>query len=126
VAITKLLKPKHDYITWDAAELTNGDIIGVTESLGRPAKTTTVLSTSGDATIRLNVTKKIFKNQNVAGNSFIADAAFHQSPQQSGEVEDGTVSDFIVLANTAWEWSDLSVTDIKIVAKSAGLKIIVH
>ena len=60
--LTKVVKPVGQYHQWLASDLTNGDIIGVWESLGgRVAHSVTIESTSGDSTVRFNVSKKIYK-----------------------------------------------------------------
>lgn len=124
MALTKLTKQLASYHTWTETDISDGDIIGVQESLGRPANQVTIKSTGGDTTVRFNVSNQIFRGQSNA-NPWLSDADFWTQPYEVTEVEIAT-DDIIVLSGTVQTWYDeFPVRDIKIVSKAPGLTIIV-
>lgn len=120
--LTKNTKPRADYHTWAASEITDGDIIGVYESLGRGAKTVVIESIGGATTIRLNVSKKIYKSHESL-NPWLNGAWFPPSPILIDEIEDTSKDDIIISSDDTWSSLDYPITDIKIITKSSGLKI---
>jgi len=125
MSLTKNTKDKAQYQQWVPAELTNDDILGITESLGHPASHVTIESIGGSSIIRFNVGRKIFKSQEAAGNNWIPDAAFHRSPIEADEIEDISVPNIIIESGNSQTWTEFPVDDIKIISKSTGLKITV-
>jgi hypothetical protein len=124
MSLTKLTKPLAPYHVWVESELSANCIIGVEESLGRPSNQVTITTTGSEATIRFNVSNKIFRGQSVA-NPWIQDADFWTQPSEITEVEIAT-DDIIIKADSTETWGDeFPVRDIKVITKSTGLRIIV-
>lgn len=124
MSVTKVTKMKADYHTWDTSEVSNGDILGIEDSLGRPANQLTIESIGGQSTIRLNVCQKIFGNQS-SYNSWIPDAAFFTHPVMVDEVEIEK-DDIIIESGATWLWeNEYPIRDIKIVTKATNIKILV-
>ena len=123
--LTKLTKaPPAGYHTWDQTEFVDGDIIDLQFSLGKSCTNLSIACEGGEAVIRLNVVRKIYKNQESAGNKFIPDAAFWRCPILVGEVE-ATPDNLTISADTVWSWNqEFAIADIKIVTKSPLMKII--
>lgn len=123
--ITRKTKPRADYHQWSASELSNGDILGILESLGRAACSVTIESIGSASTIRFNVIKKIRKTQRF-DNGWMQDAEFWTKPGVIDEIE-LEKDDIVVEADSTQTWTDreICVSDIKIVTKGTGLKITV-
>jgi hypothetical protein len=123
--LTKLSKsPPADYHSWDQSEFSNGEIIDLQASLGKPCKNLVVYCEGGEGIVKLNVVRKIYKNQESAGNKFIPDAAFWRCPILVGEVEVSTDS-ITITADTAWSWNqEFALLDIKIVTKAPLMRIV--
>lgn len=124
--ITRKLKPVADYHQWSAAEMSDGDILGVSESLGnREARSVTIESIGGPSTLRLNVVKKIYReygpNDQHVG---LGQGAFRPSPILVREIEE-VKDDIIIEENSTQTWlaSEIGIKDIKVISKSPGLKI---
>lgn len=124
--LTKLSKPgPAGYHTWNQSEFSAGDIIDIFSSLGRSAHHMTISCEGGEGIIRINVVRKIYKNQESVGNKFIPDAAFWRSPAFVGEVEEVT-NNITINADTVWTWSEeLAILDIKIIQASPLMKVMV-
>lgn len=127
--LTKKSKPAADYHTWTAAELTNGDILDIYSSLGgRAADSITIESLSGASTIRFNVVQKVHKEHGMAHNPVFGDVSvLRKAPVLVGEIE-LEKDDIVIEQDSTHTWlrsQEIPVTDIKIVAKSTGLKITV-
>lgn len=122
--LTKLTKsPPADYHTWDQTEFANGDIIDIQASLGKPCRHLTIACEGDSAVIKLNVVRKIYKNQESVGNRFMQDAAFWPSPAFVGEVEVATDS-ITLAADTTYLWDEeFPILDIKIITKSPLMRI---
>lgn len=123
--LTKNTKTKAEYQQWVAGDITNGDILGVFESLGRPARSVIIESISGASTVRFNVSRQVHANQ-AASNPWVADAEFWTKPGIVNEFEE-TMPNIIIESGATQTWvaSDIAITDIKVIAKSSGLKITV-
>jgi hypothetical protein len=126
--LTKNIKRVSQYHQWSASEMSNGDILGVWESLGnREAHTVTVESLGGASTIRLNVSKKIYKEWGEADQwAGMGQGLPRPIPRLVTEIEE--MKDDIVIEDAStqtWTADEIRVKDIKIVSKSTGLKITV-
>lgn len=123
--ITRNTKTKAKYQQWVAADIANGDILGVFESLGRPACSVTIESLGGATTLRFNVIDQVRANHGIA-NPWVDNAEFWEKP---GIVDEREIEqpNIIVEADSTQTWlaSEICVTDIKVVSKSTGLKITV-
>jgi hypothetical protein len=122
--LTKNILPKAAYLVWNNANANNGDILGVQESLGRPAKSVTIESTGGTTTVKFNVSKKVFSNYGPNNQSWVGTGAGanRPSPILVDEIEE-TVASGIVIASGAtrtFSADEIQITDIKIEALSAG------
>jgi hypothetical protein len=118
-------RPIRQYQQWQTADITEGDILGVLESLGKKARNVTISVSGGDATIRFNTVKRIFKNQETVGNTFMPDAAFWDSGVVASEVEEAT-PDVLVTDGTTQVWSnEFPISDIKVVSKPPTITITV-
>jgi hypothetical protein len=123
--ISKNVKPRAEYHQWGPSDMSNGDILGVYESLGHIASTVTIESVGGASTIRFNVTEKVYSGQDIQ-NPWIPDAGFWTRPVLVDEVE--VEKDDVVIESGSthiWKASEIDVHDIKIISKSSGLKITV-
>ena len=144
MAVTKNILPVREYQVWTSANMTTGDVLGVTESLGgRVADTVTLESSSGDSTVRFNVVRQIYRNHgstwsgvpDSAGRTY-ADSTVHNawtvagvlrpSPVMVSEFEDTAMPNVVIQNGTSqtWSTSELGVRDIRIVHMS-GLRITV-
>jgi hypothetical protein len=144
MAVTKNILPVREYQVWTSANMTAGDILGVSESLGgRVADTVTLESSSGDSTVRFNVVKQIYRNHgstwsgvaDSAGRTY-ADSTVHNawtvagvlrsSPVLVSEFEDTAMQNDVIQNGTSQTWTaaELGVKDIKLVTPS-GLRITV-
>jgi hypothetical protein len=125
MTITKITKAKASYHTWTAAELNNGDIIGVEESLGRAANQLTIESLGGQTVLRFNVCEKIYGTQQ-GYNDWLQNAGFYTRPYLIDEVEK-TKDDIIIETGATSFWdNEMLIRDIKIISKAPGLKILVN
>jgi len=122
--LTKLTKLPAQYQQWLAADLTDGDIIDVWTSLGlRAAHSVTIESIGGDTTLRFNVVEKVYRQK----ESWIGAGqgnGVSRSPLLLGEDEKVTPN-IVITSGTSQQWlsKELTITDIKIITKSSGLKI---
>ena len=123
--LTKLTKPAPaDYHTWNQTEFAAGEIIDLQASLGRACRNLNVSCEGGEGIIRLNVVRKLYKNQESVGNRFIPDAAFWSSPAFVGEVEI-TTDNITITDNTVWTWNqEFAILDIKIIQEAPLMRII--
>lgn len=122
--VTRNTKPLSDYQQWHASGITNGDVLGVEESLGHPAHSVTIESLGGQTYIKFNVVDKVTASQRWA-NSWLQDAAFYDKPGLVTEQLNLT-SDTIIIEEDATEtWTDeeLTIRDIYIELKAPALKI---
>jgi hypothetical protein len=133
--LTKIISMRAPYQVWNKTDLSNGDIVDVYTSLGgRPAHSVTIENNSAsgsataDATIRFNVVQKIYKEHGFDHNSWVGQGAGlgKASPYLVDEVELPR-DDIVVKAGTSQQWlvSEIAVTDIKIIALSDSLRILV-
>jgi hypothetical protein len=124
MSVTKNTKQPSQYHTWAASELTDGDVIGCTESLGKPASSIMIESPDGTTIIKLNVCQKIYRRQDV-NNSWVPNAGFYTQPIEVDELEDtSTAKDRIeVMAGTVLEFDKFPVSDIKLIQKAASTRI---
>ena len=110
---------------WQSADFTAGEILGIRESLGKSAVRLTVEAIGGDAVIRFNVSKMIYKDQQKVGNTFMPDAGFWQSPVEAGEVE-LTTEDILIEAGSVQTWdNEFPIDDIKIITKPSIMRVTV-
>lgn len=129
MAITKNLKPIAEYQQWVASDITNGDILGVFESLGgRVADTLTIESIGGASTLCFNVCKKIYRNHSETFENWVGlgNGLGRSSSSLAGEIEE--VKPNIIVesgATQTWTGDEIRIADIKIITKSSGLKITV-
>ena len=135
IRLTKNIKPVRDYQVWTTADMTNGDILGVSESLGhRVANSVTLESNGGASTVKFNVATEVYARHavgtvsGVLHNTFVGlgNGALRSSPHLVGEVEDTTQPSIVIDNGTSQTWldSEIGIRDIKIVLNS-GLKITV-
>lgn len=124
--VTRNLKPTNSYQQWAAADLTVGDVLGIYESLGnRSARSITIESLGGISIVRFNVIKKLFKNQESVGNSYMSEAAAIKSAVLVGEVIEEQPN-ITMEAGGIYMWkNEIAVNDIQIIVKSSGLRITV-
>ena len=128
MAVTKNILPVSGYQVWTSANASNGDILGVYESLGqRGAKSVVVEASGADVTVRFNVAKQVYKEHGPDHNAWIPDGGHKASPLIVSEYEDAFVADIVVAAGTSKEWlsRDITVGDIKVVAGAANARITV-
>lgn len=127
--LSKNIKPIAEYQQWSASDVSNGDILGVFESLGnREAHSVTVESIGGASTIRFNVSKKIHRPHSQLHESWVGlgQGGTRRSGVLVDEIKE-TKPDIVIEANSTQTWlaMEICVHDIEIVTKSAGLKITV-
>jgi hypothetical protein len=130
VLITRNLKPVATYHQWLPGDITQGDVLGVFESLGnRAARSVTIESIGGESQIRFNVIEKVFKAYNQHHQPWIGlgqGLGKKSSPLLLRENKIET--DLIVIpSDTAQEWllKEIQIRDIEVVLKSSGLRITV-
>lgn len=127
--LSKNIKPVAEYQQWSAADMSNGDILGVFESLGnREAHSVTIESLGGASTVQFNTTTKIHKPIGKFHNSWIG--LGQGSNRSSGVLLDEIQEekpDVVIEENSTHTWlaMEICVKDILIVTKSTGLKITV-
>lgn len=123
--LTKNTKPVANYHQWAASELTNGDILGVYESLGgRAAHSVTIESIGGASTLRFNVSKQIYREWRTSDQWAGMGQLPRNAPTLIEEIEEVTDNVVVASGNTQiWLPTELSIRDIKIISKSSGLKI---
>lgn len=126
MALTKNTKPLAQYHTWLPAEFSVGDIIGIEESLGHPARNITIESLGGQSTIKINVSEKIFSTQTGFNTGYMMpdEAGFYRRPIEVTEVENSP-DDILIEAEAVWQETTIPIRDIKVTLKSSGMKIIV-
>jgi len=129
-SLVKVVKPTQDYQQWVASELSNGDIIDVYTSLGgRTAHTVTIESINGQTVLAFNVAKTINKEYNANNQSWVGNGrGFPSKTSVNNPIEiQETKPNIIIEAETIQLWlgAEVQVRDIKIITKSAGLKITV-
>lgn len=121
---TKMMAP---YQQWVAADITNGDILDVLGSIGKAANSVTIESIGGQTTLRFNVCHKIYKEYDHSTPwGGLGKGLARPRPLLIDEVEI-VQPNIIIEANETWtiEASEINIVDIKIITKSAGLKITV-
>jgi hypothetical protein len=126
MAVTKNVLPVANYQVWTSANSSEGDILGVYESLGgRGAKSVTLESVGGASRVRFNVVRQVYKEHGPMHNSWLGPVPGH-SPLLMGEHEDTLAGDVVVGdgALRTIPASELAVRDIKIV-NASGLRITV-
>jgi hypothetical protein len=100
-----------------------GEILDVNGSLGRSAKVVIFESIGGESIVRFNVAVKVYKNQEAVDQRCLGrDAAFFPSTQLTNEIEE-VKPDFTIGAGDVQMWDYFPIDDIKIILKSAGLRI---
>jgi len=150
MAVTKNILQVRDYQVWTSANMVDGDILGVYESLGRRCADTVTLESAGGASrVRFNVARTTYREQGAVysgtyhGNSPNgpwSQALFHnvhnnfaglgaggsRSPELVYEHEDDQQPDIIVANGTTQTWTrtEIAVNDIKIV-NASGLRVTV-
>ena len=126
--LTKNTKPVNEYQVWIASDITNGDILGIYESLGnRLARTVTIESLGGGTTIRFNVSEKIYSTQ-AGNNDWVPYAGFYKRPYLINEIEHTWKPEIEIAANDIQTWSlddEMEIRDIKIITKAPSLRITV-
>ena len=126
MAVTKNILPVAGYQVWTSAKASDGDVLGVYESLGqRGAKSVTVAASGADVTVRFNVVKQITKDHGADHNPWFLHGIHKSSPLVVSEYEDAAAHDVVVAADTSLVLSaqDLTVSDIKVVAGIANARI---
>lgn len=126
-ALTKNIKyTPSDYQQWGPGDYVVGDILGIRESLGKSARRITLESPDAETSIRFNVCRYIYKNQEAVGNTFIPDAAFWGSPALVAEIEIETPL-IVIEKGSVQTWdSEFPIDDIKIISAAALLRITVR
>lgn len=127
--LTKIYKLPNEYQVWLDTELNNGDIIDVYKSLGNrvPARIT-IESPNGDALIRFNVATRIYKEfgPNYQGGVGYIDGFVRPQARLIDEIEETPPHITIYTGTTQfWTREEIQVRDIKILEKTAGMRIIV-
>ena len=141
MAVTKNILPVREYQVWTSANMSEGDVLGVYESLGgRVADTITLETYGGASTVRFNVVRQVYREQGTtwsgvtdsAGRTYAGGTvlnpwcvgALRSSPIMASEFEDTGMPDVLVQNNTSQTWTldELAVRDIRVVHAS-GLRI---
>lgn len=125
--LTKNLKPVAEYQQWDPGDISNGDILGVYESLGgRGANSVTLESLTGVSVVRFNVSKKIYGYNDVTNSgSWLTYSTPHPRPLLIDEIQETKPSIDIASGSTrTWVASEITITDIEVVTNS-GLRVTV-
>lgn len=131
--VTKKLKPVAPYQQWTPSGLSNptgfsnGDILGVYESLGnRCAKSVLVEAIGGDAFIRFNVCQEIHGVYGEMHESWVGlgMGSNRRAPLLLDTVElDRPTIQITVGTSISWTIDDMAINDIKIVSMPSGLRI---
>jgi len=129
---------RNEYLVWDNTNTSNGDILGVYESLGnRTPNSVTITSSGSDTHIKLNVAEKIYQShaevsgvQGLRANAsfFGPDAAFHTSPYRIDEIDNSdTTPTLTIYAGETHIYSstEVGIMDIKIETLAPLTRIIV-
>jgi len=125
--ITKNLKPVAGYQQWDPGDISNGDVLGVFESLGgRAANSVTLESLSGSSAVRFNVVRQIYQyNSPTNSGSWSTFSSPHPRPLLIGEIQEVKPTIDIDLGGVqTWTSQELSIKDIEVVT-SSGLRVTV-
>jgi len=128
--LTKNLKPIAQYQQWRPEDYSNGDILGIEESLGgRAAHSLTLESVDGNSAVRLNVSKKVygFHTTVASGENWVGAgqgvAAYR--PKLVDEIQQVTPLITIESGETqVWGAGEIAIRDIEVVI-SSGLKVTV-
>ncbi len=111
---------------WDASNMTAGDVLGISESLGnRAAHAITIESIGGTTTVRFNVVRKIYKEYGQLHEPWvgIGQGTLRRAPVLVGEVKEAKPI-ITIDAGTVKHWRDeIAVVDIEIVSMSSGTRI---
>jgi hypothetical protein len=135
MSVTKRTKPVADYQVWTASGagnptgVSNGDVLDVYSSLGnRESNSVTIESIGGEAVLRFNVVKKIYKQHGFDHNSWIntGQGLHRSSPYLVAEIEE-TKPDITITANSVQVWNsdEIRVRDIRLVTVPSGLRLTV-
>lgn len=125
MAVTKNQKFSRgtDTQQWLESEVAAGDILDVFNALGRPAQTVVIETGTGEMIVSFNVVQTVYKTHQSLGNS--GNFANPYSPVGSVETEEAKPQ-IVLSANSVYTWDhEFSVFDVKIVQKSAGMKVLV-
>jgi len=107
--------------------INEGDIVDVTASLGHPGEAILIDSQYGEATLRFNVTQKVFGRQSVDWTAphDIPYADFYTRPVPSGEIEVER-TDIVVPSGATMAIDDMQFSDFKAVVLTPGVRITFH
>lgn len=137
--VTKNVLTPRSYQVWTSANMTDGDVLGVYESLGgRNADSVTLESLGGASEVKFNVVVDVYREHGQLTADPIVGTGVHNqwvgagagiygtSPYKVTEIEDTSMPSVIVSNGTSQTWTsaEIVIRDIKLVTQS-GLRITV-
>ena len=143
MSVTKLTKPVRKYHTWDQSEVTSsGQIVGVEDSLGRPAAHVSITTSGQDTLVQFNTVQKIYgSHATVSGevrpgtagggrpNAAMLgpDAAFYTSPVMIDDVDYWQAQDVVTIPDgQTWVWdNELRVHDVRFLQIGTTMNLVV-